>query len=154
MMTFTIAVANRIVKLQGWLKISPLYLLITQSCHVTLDIINLILNFDYDLLQRTKKWSLSVFIIIASLLLMMPSPSEWSSFCGLQGKSSIPHPAVTSTINSATNHIRERWKWIWATQNSGDYRSSILHSTPQYIDHKTWCLWGELEWVYQSGKEG
>lgn len=38
----------------------------------------------------------------------MPSPSEWSSFCSLQGGSPIPHPLVTSTINSATNHVRGR----------------------------------------------
>lgn len=106
-------------------------------------------NFDH----WSYKEQRNGYIIIA-ILLMMSSPSEWSSFCGLQGRGSIPHPSVTSTINSATNHIRARCKWMWVAYNSGDDRSSILHHHCHYQTKSTRLgVTGEnQELKYQRGK--
>lgn len=76
----------------SWCSASPLIDIVTHLFNPLLTLSPLVNHqyFDSVLLHRTKTCWKSVLIIIVNLLLMMPHPSEWSSFCGLQGKSSIP----------------------------------------------------------------
>lgn len=81
------------------------------------------------------------------------SPFQWSSFWGLQGRSSIPHPSVTSTINSATNHIRVMEVDVSHSELLRLWAFNTLSSLSLW-DFNTRCYRVELTLKVLEGKKG
>lgn len=117
------------------------------------------LNFPSKYFTKAKhKLIPTICYLHSNFISTMPPPfnETWSSFgspAGGEKKPSIPpiHP-WPPVINSATNRVGGRWKWMRAAQNSGDSRSSIFHHQRAVIIRQTpprpSVCWGhnENEW--------